>query len=99
MQFGITIKPDMSVRRMVALTRQAEEAGFEYGWIFDSHVLWLEPYPLLTLMAAKEQKTRVPLSDVEELKESKASLMPENVLKQLKPQELRDLFGFLESVP
>jgi probable F420-dependent oxidoreductase len=51
MQFGITIKPDMSVERIVALTRQAEEAGFQYGWIFDSHILWLEPYPLLTLMA------------------------------------------------
>jgi probable F420-dependent oxidoreductase len=52
MQFGITIKPDMAVDRVVALTRQAETAGFQYGWIFDSHVLWLEPYPLLTLMAA-----------------------------------------------
>lgn len=50
----------------------------------------------LTLMAAKEQKTTVPLADVEEIKESKASLMPENVLKQLKPQELRDLFSFLQ---
>jgi len=52
MRFGITIKPDMTVQRIVALIRQAEEAGFEYGWIFDSHVLWLEPYPMLTLMAA-----------------------------------------------
>jgi probable F420-dependent oxidoreductase len=56
MQFGITIKPDMSVERMIALTRQAEAAGFEYGWIFDSHVLWLEPYPLLTLMAANTKR-------------------------------------------
>ena len=52
MRFGITLKPDMTVERMIALTRQAEDAGFEYGWIFDSHILWLEPYPLLTLMAA-----------------------------------------------
>jgi probable F420-dependent oxidoreductase len=52
MQFGITIKPDMAVERVIALTRQAEAAGFQYGWIFDSHILWLEPYPLLTLMAA-----------------------------------------------
>src|SRR6202043_3097322 len=50
MQFGIAIKPDISIERIVALTRQAEEAGFEYGWIFDSHVLWKEPYPLLALM-------------------------------------------------
>src|SRR6201984_7040 len=59
MRFGITIKPDMTVERILALTRQAETAGFEYGWIFDSHVLWLEPYPMLTLMAANTKKMRL----------------------------------------
>src|SRR6266699_1611854 len=59
MQFGFTIKPDMTVERILALTRQAEAAGFEYGWIFDSHVLWLEPYPLLTLMATNTKKMRL----------------------------------------
>src|ERR1039457_561552 len=59
MQFGITIKPDMTVERIVALTRQAEASGLEYGWIFDSHVLWLEPYPMLTLMAANTKKMRL----------------------------------------
>ncbi len=59
MKFGITIKPDMSVERIVALTRQAEACGFEYGWIFDSHVLWLEPYPMLTLMATNTKKMRL----------------------------------------
>ena len=59
MQFGFTIKPDMSVERIVALTRQAEASGFEYGWIFDSHVLWLEPYPLLTLMATNTKTMRL----------------------------------------
>src|SRR5512137_394519 len=51
MQFGFTIKPDHSIERTVALTRQAEAAGFAHGWLFDSHVLWRDPYPLLTLMA------------------------------------------------
>jgi probable F420-dependent oxidoreductase len=59
MKFGITIKPDMAVERIVSLTRQAEAAGFEYGWIFDSHVLWLEPYPMLTLMAANTKHMRL----------------------------------------
>src|SRR2546425_2699746 len=59
MQFGFTIKPDMTVEWIIALTRQAEAAGFEYGWIFDSHVLWLEPYPLLTLMATNTKKMRL----------------------------------------
>jgi len=59
MRFGITLKPDMPVERIVALTRQAEAAGFEYGWMFDSHILWKEPYPLLTLMAANTKKMRL----------------------------------------
>ena len=59
MRFGITIKPDMPVERIIALTRQAEAAGFQYGWIFDSHMLWLEPYPLLTLMASNTKNMRL----------------------------------------
>ena len=51
MQFGFTLKPDHTIERTIALTKQAEAAGFEYGWLFDSHVLWRDPYPLLTLMA------------------------------------------------
>src|SRR3989441_7476962 len=56
MKFGITIKPDIPIERIVSLARQAEGAGFEYGWMFDSHVLWKEPFPLLTLMAANTRK-------------------------------------------
>src|ERR1700722_9131811 len=59
MQFGITVKPDISIDRIVGLTRQAEAAGFDYGWIFDSHVLWMEPYPLMTLMATNTKKLRI----------------------------------------
>jgi probable F420-dependent oxidoreductase len=59
MKFGITLKPDISIERIVGLTRQAEAAGFEYGWIFDSHVLWMEPYPLMTLMATNTKKMHI----------------------------------------
>ena len=58
MEFAITLKPDMPHQRIVALSQQAESAGFSYGWMFDSHVLWQEPYPLLTLMAANTQSMR-----------------------------------------
>jgi probable F420-dependent oxidoreductase len=51
MQFGFTLKPEHSIERTLALATQAEAAGFDYGWLFDSHVLWRDPYPLLTLMA------------------------------------------------
>lgn len=59
LDFGITLKPDMTPARVVALTQQAEDAGFTYGWLFDSHVLWLEPYPLLTLMASATERMRL----------------------------------------
>jgi probable F420-dependent oxidoreductase len=59
MHFGITFKPDLSIQRIVGLTRQAEAAGFDYGWIFDSHVLWMEPYPLLTLMATQTKRMKL----------------------------------------
>ena len=59
MEFGFTLKPDVSLERLVALTRLAERNGFAYGWIFDSHVLWKEPYPLLTLMAQNTERMRL----------------------------------------
>src|SRR5437667_9202836 len=58
LEFAFTLKPDMAPERVIALTRQAEDAGFAYGWIFDSHVLWQDPYPLLTLMAANTRRMR-----------------------------------------
>ena len=59
LSFAITLKPDMTPERLVALTRQAEAAGFTHGWLFDSHVLWLEPYPLLTMMALNTTRMRL----------------------------------------
>jgi probable F420-dependent oxidoreductase len=59
MEFAITFKPDMTPERIVSLTRQAESSNFGYGWIFDSHVLWQEPYPLLTLMAVNTKRMRL----------------------------------------
>ena len=59
MQFGFTLKPDHTIERTIALTRQAEDAGFDHGWIFDSHVIWRDPYPLLTLMAQATTRLRL----------------------------------------
>lgn len=59
MQFGFTLKPDMPLDRIVSLARLAERSGFEYGWIFDSHVLWKDPYPLLVLMAQNTERMRL----------------------------------------
>src|SRR5437870_8463602 len=59
MKFGFTLKPDHTIERTVALTRQAEAAGFEYAWLFDSRVLWQEAYVLLTLMATASERLRL----------------------------------------
>jgi putative heme-binding domain-containing protein len=44
-------------------------------------------------------KEVIPLSRIRSVKTSDVSLMPEGLLKTLTPQELRDLFAFLESKP
>ena len=59
MKFGFTLKPEHRFDRSVALAERAEANGFEYGWLFDSHVLWRDPYPLLTLMAAATERLRL----------------------------------------
>src|SRR5919205_1772330 len=59
MKLGFTLKPDHSIADTIELTRTAESLGFEYGWLFDSHVLWREPYPLLTLMAEHSERLRL----------------------------------------
>ena len=52
MDFGITFKGDISPKRTVALCKQAEVAGFKYGWFFDSHVLWRDCYLTMALCMA-----------------------------------------------
>jgi probable F420-dependent oxidoreductase len=59
MEFAFTLKPDMTPAHIVELTQQAERDGFAYGWVFDSHVLWQDPYPLLTLMASATRNMRL----------------------------------------
>ena len=59
MDFGFTLKPEHSIERTIALTRQAEAAGFSYGWLFDAHVPFREVYPLLTLMAVNTTHMRL----------------------------------------
>jgi putative heme-binding domain-containing protein len=49
----------------------------------------------VTVLDAKNQRTVVKRADVEELKPSETSLMPDNVLEPLGDQEIRDLFAYL----
>ncbi len=59
MDFGFTLKPDHTIERTIDLTRRAEQGGFTHGWLFDSHVLWKDPYPLLTVMALNSGTLRL----------------------------------------
>jgi probable F420-dependent oxidoreductase len=49
LSFGVTVLPDPPSTRLVELFQLAESHGFEHGWTYDSHVLWQESFPLLTL--------------------------------------------------
>src|SRR4029079_10867052 len=59
MQFGFTLKPEHTIEATLDLARQGEDVGFDYLWLFDSHVLWREPYALLTLIAEHTKKLRL----------------------------------------
>ena len=53
----------------------------------------------VTLVDAKGQRHPVARAEIDEMKESTASLMPEKLLDGLSPQELRDLFAYLQGSP
>ena len=49
MEFGICFKGFVSPDRARNLVKQAEEAGFDYCWFYDSHILWRECYPAIAM--------------------------------------------------
>jgi probable F420-dependent oxidoreductase len=51
LNFGVTILPDPPYQRLIELMKLAEAQGFEYGWTYDSHVLWQESMPVMALLA------------------------------------------------
>jgi probable F420-dependent oxidoreductase len=51
LSFGVTVLPDPPASRLVELMKLGEDNGFEIGWTYDSHVLWQDSFPLLTLAA------------------------------------------------
>src|SRR2546423_9879172 len=57
--FGVTVLPDPPHTRFLELLELAERQGFEYGWTYDSHVLWHEAIPLLTLAADRTSRLKL----------------------------------------
>jgi probable F420-dependent oxidoreductase len=57
--FGVTVLPDPPYARLLELLKLAEEHGFEYGWTYDSHVLWQETIPLLAIAARETSRIKL----------------------------------------
>lgn len=50
MDYGVVLQTDPPAWRVVDLAKKAETLGFSYGWTFDSHMLWQEPYVIFSQM-------------------------------------------------
>jgi probable F420-dependent oxidoreductase len=62
MKFGLVLQPDPPASGVVAAMREAENLGFSYGWTFDSHVLWQEPFVIYSqILAATSALTVGPM--------------------------------------
>jgi probable F420-dependent oxidoreductase len=59
LSFGVTVLPDPPYQRLIELIGLAERQGFDYGWTYDSHVLWQESTPTLALAAAATERIRL----------------------------------------
>jgi probable F420-dependent oxidoreductase len=56
MDFGVVLQTDPPASRVIDLAKRAETLGFSYGWTFDSHILWQEPYVIYSQMLAQTNR-------------------------------------------
>jgi probable F420-dependent oxidoreductase len=59
LSFGVTVLPDPPVSRFLELIQAAEEQGFEVAWTYDSHILWQDSFPLLTMAAERTKRIKL----------------------------------------
>jgi probable F420-dependent oxidoreductase len=59
LSFGVTFMADPPVSGVVDSAVLAESNGFSHVWLWDSHVLWQEVYPIFTLMAERTQSLHI----------------------------------------
>ncbi len=59
LSFGVTVLPDPPLSRFLELTALAEQHGFEYGWTYDSHILWQESYATLPVVAERTKRLKL----------------------------------------
>ncbi|HTS72837.1 MAG TPA: TIGR03842 family LLM class F420-dependent oxidoreductase [Gaiellaceae bacterium] len=59
LSFGVTVLPDPPYTRLIEVLQRGESLGFEYGWTYDSHILWQESYALLAIAGAQTEKIKL----------------------------------------
>ena len=59
LSFGVTVLPDPPYQRLIELIKLAEGHGFDYGWTYDSHVLWQESMPTMALAAQATERIKL----------------------------------------
>lgn len=59
MKFGMSLMLDPPVLRPVELGVMGEQAGFDYVWVFDSHILWQDPIPAMTLLSERTERVKI----------------------------------------
>jgi probable F420-dependent oxidoreductase len=61
-EFGVVLQTNPPASGVVAMMQRAEDAGFTYGWTWDSHVLWQEPFVIYSrILAATSALTVGPM--------------------------------------
>lgn len=59
MDFGVVLQPDPPTQRTVELAKRAESYGFTHAWLFDSHLLWQEPFPIFSKILNETHRIKV----------------------------------------
>src|SRR5256714_7555191 len=59
LSFGVTVLPDPPYTRLLEVLQRGESLGFEYGWTYDSHILWQESYALLAIAGTQTEKLKL----------------------------------------
>jgi probable F420-dependent oxidoreductase len=59
MDFGVVLQTDPPASEVVRLMKSAEGQGFSYGWTFDSHVLWQEPFVIYSQILSQTSSMMV----------------------------------------
>ena len=59
MNFGLVLQTDPPAARVIDLARDAERAGFDVVWTFDSPVLWQEPFVIYARILEATERVAV----------------------------------------